>query len=143
MDRDNRDDIRHSSPGLVPGFVVVGLGVLFLLNNLKVVRIYEWWLLWPVVLIAIGMQKLIDSVHANDRASGAIMIAIGGVFLSTNLGWVSARIWEWWPLLLIGAGIAMLLNRTGHGLPGGLRMSSCSSDGIAVFGGFKRQIATD
>src|SRR5215510_11404527 len=116
MERDNRDYTRYTSPGLVPGLVVAALGVLFLLNNLKIVHIYSWWLLWPVILIVIGFQKLIDSPHSNERASGGVLIVIGTAFLATNLGWVSSSIWEWWPLLLIAAGLAMLFNRTGHGL---------------------------
>jgi hypothetical protein len=146
MSREDRDRIRYTSSGVVPGVIVVGLGVLFLLNNLRIVRIYEWWLLWPVVLIGIGLQKLIDSQRGNDRAGGAIMVVLGGVFLSTNLGWLPGRIWEWWPLILIGAGIMMLLNRWDSRFIAGRQArpeNSTKADAVAIFGGFKRQFTGD
>jgi predicted membrane protein len=145
MSEDNRDQVRYTSTGLVPGIIVAGLGVLFLLNNLHILRVYNWWLLWPVVLIAIGMTKLIDSPHHNERTGGAILVVIGGIFLGTNFGFLPWRIWAWWPVLLIGAGLMMLLNRTQAGCIAGIRvrpLTGKSADGVAVFGGFKRQISS-
>src|SRR5215469_11395678 len=144
MTGNNRDQIRYTSTGLVPGLIVAGMGVLFLLNNLNIVRVYDWWLLWPVILIAIGLTKLVDSPHHNEKAGGAVMLVVGGIFLATNLGYLSWRIWEWWPLILIGAGLMMLLNRTRTGFIHGIRTGSYTTrtpDAIAVFGGFKRQVA--
>jgi hypothetical protein len=147
MSNDNRDSIRCTSTGLVPGIIVVGIGVLFLLNNLGIVRVHDWWNLWPVILIAIGLTKLIDSPHPNEKSGGAVMLIVGGVFLARNMGWwLTWSIWEWWPILLIGAGLLMLLNRTGVGLPAGIRTrlhSGSRADALAIFGGFKRQDSSD
>jgi predicted membrane protein len=146
MSNDYRDSIRCTSAGLVPGMIVVGIGVLFLLNNLGIVRVHDWWNLWPVILIAIGLTKLVDSPHPNEKSGGAVMLIVGSVFLAKNMGWFTWSIWEWWPILLIGAGLLMLLNRTGIGLTAGIRTRSQSgtgADALAIFGGFKRQISTD
>src|SRR4051812_17931236 len=113
MRNDDRVAIGRTHNGWVPGIIVVGLGVLFLLNNLGIFRIHNWWALWPVVLIAMGFQRLIDSVHNNDRIGGLFMLAIGGVFLSNNLGFLPWRIWDWWPVVLIVAGVLMIFNRGG------------------------------
>ena len=79
MTEDNRDHIGRTHSGLVPGLIVAGIGVLFLLNNLRIVRVYEWWQFWPVILIAIGVTRLVDSQTANERTGGAIMLVIGGM----------------------------------------------------------------
>jgi hypothetical protein len=147
MTQDNRDHIGRSHSGLVPGLIVAGIGVIFLLNNLRIVHAYEIWRFWPVILIAIGVLKLVDSPHPNEKTFGAIMLVAGAIFLARNLGWISWRIWELWPLILIAAGLTMLLNRTGLiGIDPNIRIRSrdgSKPDAIAIFGGFKRQIATD
>lgn len=133
----------RTSAGWVPGLIVAGLGILFLLNNLNVVVIYNWWQLWPVVVIAIGITKLID---AGQKATGAVMIVVGGIFLATTLGWFSWRVWELWPLALIGAGVVMLIERLSalsKGSNWNIAESNGQTDGVAVFSGFKRRVTTD
>lgn len=148
MTQENGDQMIRTSTGLVPGLIIVGVGILFLLNNLEIVPVYDWWQLWPVVVIALGVTKLVDSPSSNERASGAVMILIGGVFLASTLGWFSPRAGDLWPVALIGAGVVMLFNRLGQ-LEGGGH-TSCriakpngKPDGVAVFGGFKRAYTTD
>ena len=150
MTQDNRDYFSRTSAGLIPGLIVAGLGVLFLLNNLQIVPVYNWWLYWPVVLIAIGVTRLVDSPHVNEKTGGAVMLVVGGIFLGTNLGLLSWRVWELWPLLLIGAGVMMLLNLTGAGFDTRFRErlvsgenTSSRPDEIAIFGCFKRKVTTD
>ena len=43
---------------LIPAIIVIGIGVLFLLNNLNVFYFWEWARYWPVILIAIGVVLL-------------------------------------------------------------------------------------
>ncbi len=57
MTQENHDDMIRSSAGYIPGLIVAGLGVIFLLSNLEIVRIYSWWQLWPVVLIGVGAKN--------------------------------------------------------------------------------------
>ncbi len=44
---------------------------------------------------------------------GLILVIIGAVFLADNLGWADISLWrlirDWWPLLVIWAGIDMLI----------------------------------
>jgi hypothetical protein len=51
------------------------------------------------------------------RSGGAlVLIALGIILLLSNLGYVSlGQILRWWPLLLIGIGASMLINRMGSG----------------------------
>ncbi len=147
MRDDNREHISHISAGLIPGLIVAGIGVLFLLNNLNLVRIHDVWRYWPLILIAIGAAKLVNSPHANEKTGGGIMVVAGGIFLASNLGLFPWSVWAFWPVLLIGAGVMMLLNRTGSGFVEGIRTRTTQrasrADAMAIFGGFKRQVATE
>lgn len=60
--------------GLVGPFILVGIGILFLLNNLGLVQVNFWRLastLWPVILIGIGLDMLIGR-----RSSAGSLLAL-------------------------------------------------------------------
>ena len=60
--------------GFVGPFILVGIGVLFLLNNLGFVQVNFWRLasaLWPVILIGIGLDMLIGR-----RSTGGSLLAL-------------------------------------------------------------------
>ncbi len=45
-----------------------------------------------------------------------ILILLGLFFLASNLGWTNASLGQllakWWPLILVGAGVTMLVDRS-------------------------------
>jgi hypothetical protein len=53
-------DAECCPPSRVPigAFVLIGLGVLFLLNEMDVVNFDRIWRFWPLVLIAVGIRVL-------------------------------------------------------------------------------------
>ena len=147
MPDDSSNHPRGHGTGLLPGLVVAGVGVLFLLDNLHLLRIHDVWKFWPLFLVALGSAKLVDSPHPREKTAGAVMVIVGGIFLATNLGLFSWSIWQFWPILLIAAGLLMLFNRGGAGLIAGVRLHPndrlLKADGVALFGGFKRRVVTD
>ncbi len=131
---------------MIPGLILAGVGALFLLSNLGYLPIYNWWQLWPLAVVAVGIVKLADSPDPGDQAAGAIMIVVGGIFLATTFGWVSWHVWQLWPVALIGLGLVMLVQRIRQDEEHP-HTRQCSAgprdrDGVAIFGGFKRRIAT-
>ena len=144
MTQDNHDQMIRTSAGYVPGLIVAGLGVLFLLSNLEIVRIYSWWQLWPVVVIGIGATKLVDDPSHHQKAAGAMMIVAGGFFLASTFGWLPWNVWDFWPVALIGAGVVMLVQRLGQ-IDERSRWNVPPTDrrtgGFALFSGFDRRIA--
>ena len=94
---------------MIPGLTLVGIGALFLLDNLHIVHVSTWFAYWPVILIGIGLVKLVDSNSAAGQIAGGVLMAVGGFFLADNLGYI--RIEQMWPLILIGIGLFMLWNR--------------------------------
>jgi hypothetical protein len=100
----------------------------------------------------------VDSAFASGRTVGGIFVAFGSIMLARNLGFLDVALRDLWPLILIGVGILMLLNRTTfwrEGLYVGISRSSARHwrrreheyrpgmlDEYAVFGGGKRKVNT-
>jgi hypothetical protein len=97
-------------PGtMIPGLILVAIGALFLLDNLHIVHVSAWFAYWPVLVIAVGLVKLVDSTYTGGRIAGGVMMTVGGLFLADNLGFL--RIDQMWPLILIAIGVFMLWTR--------------------------------
>jgi hypothetical protein len=101
----------RSNHGLIPGAIIIGIGVLFLLDNFHIVYVRDWWRFWPVALIAVGLVKLVDSTYAGGRVFGGVLLGVGAIFLGGTLGFYDVTMHELWPLFLIGLGLMMLGNR--------------------------------
>jgi hypothetical protein len=98
---------------MIPGMILVAIGTLFLLDNLHIVHVSTWFAYWPVILIAVGLVKLVDSTHTGGQIAGGVLMAVGGLFLADNLGYL--RIDQMWPLILIAIGLFLLWNRVHPG----------------------------
>jgi hypothetical protein len=138
---------RGNIPGVVPALIVIGIGLLFLLNNLNIFFIHDIWRYWPGILIAVGLVKMVDSPHSNGRLTGGILVGVGGLFLADNLGFLNLTWGSFWPLVLIGAGLLMLWSRLAP-LPAGVpNIPAGAHEGAlnenAVFGGVERKVSTD
>ena len=109
--RQKMREARHSRPfhGLFPGLVLVLLGGLFLAGQQNWITGNTWWQ-W--LLIGLGAISIISGLvqyhapeyHHSRRHKfvwGVVLIALGTVFL---LGFS-----HWWPAVLIGAGIVIIL----------------------------------
>jgi hypothetical protein len=98
------------SGGLIFGFAIVAVGVLFLLDNFGV-PVGFLWEYWPVILIAVGLAKVVDSRNTSARTGGAITMLVGVVLIADKihlpfLNHVS--LWSLWPLAIIAFGFMML-----------------------------------
>jgi hypothetical protein len=95
--------------------ILIALGIVFLLSNLGALRGNVWdtiVLLWPVILIVIGL----DSIYKREGLVGAIfMIGLGTVFLLANFGMIVLNVWQLvlrlWPVLLVAIGLDLVVGR--------------------------------
>jgi hypothetical protein len=144
-----QDDWRghHSIPGILPALIVIGIGVLFLLNNLNIFYMHDIWRFWPVILIAAGLAKMVDSPYSNGKATGGILVGIGALFLANTLGLLNLSWADFWPLVLIGAGLLMLWTRLAPPMMGTPEIPTGAHEGTlneyAIFGGVDRKMTTD
>jgi hypothetical protein len=144
---DYRPQTWRNSPGLIPAMVIIGIGVLFLLNNLHILYMEQWYRYWPVIFIAAGLAKLVDANTNAARAMGGVTIGVGALLLADNLNIIQLTWADLWPLVLIGVGVLMLVNRLSSPLPA-TKSWSCrnhsTTDGVfranAIFSGFKRKV---
>lgn len=104
---------RSHSGRWVPGLILIGLGIIFLANNLTGIEIQNWWALF-ILIPAFGafarawerykQAGMLDSQARGSVLGGLIMTTLAAVFLF-NLNWV------WFgPVLLILLGLTLLGN---------------------------------
>lgn len=100
---------RHPGGHLFFGLVLILIGLVFLLGNMGVIDAGRVFRFWPVILIALGILRLIES-EADDygRGSGMFWIVLGSVFLLMSLDVFRIVFRDIWPVALIGLGILML-----------------------------------
>lgn len=98
-----------SARGFIPGLIVLTLGVLFLLHNFDVLRLWDLWLYWPLILIAAGVHRALDS---QSRALGIGAICLGIGFQAVNLEALRFHdLLDFWPFILITVGITLLARK--------------------------------
>jgi len=95
----------------IPALILITIGALFLLNNLHIIAFHDIFEYWPVALVAWGIFKVVDQPEPGPKMMGGILIAVGGLLLSINLGYLHMGWGELWPLVLIGVGLLMLTQR--------------------------------
>ena len=95
---------------VIVALFVIALGVLFLLKNLGVPISFDIWQLWPVALILVGLSHLSQTRETGQSLGGWILIAIGVLFLLSNLDIIPYGFFEFWPVVLILVGILILKN---------------------------------
>ena len=97
--------------GLGFGLFLMLIGVLFLGYNFGIISysIKEIIFSWPMILILIGVIQFFK----RRLVSGVVLILIGGFFMIPKVipGLDGQFVHIYWPLLLIGAGIVILLQR--------------------------------
>ncbi len=94
------------------GLILIIIGAILMLETFDIMNIgrilAEWW---PLILIFIGIAKL----KGTDKTSGAVLFVIGVVLLLVTLRILNwASIWRFWPLLLIGFGVSIIMRAKGQ-----------------------------
>jgi hypothetical protein len=94
------------------GVIVIGLGVLFTLDNLGFVHAREILRWWPVLLMIFGLLHLMGLGRRPSVTVGLIFLLGGGWMLLHEAHLVSMDVWQLWPVLLIVWGISMIRGRS-------------------------------
>ena len=99
---------------LFAGLVILALGTLALLSNFGMVRIFNVWRLWPLILVAVGLAKLLQPRGAHGRFPGGVFLAIGLWLLLQNLGVWPYSLGDLWPLLVVALGAFLVWGAFGR-----------------------------
>lgn len=131
------------APGMIVALAIIAVGILFLLDNFGF-PVGMVWSYWPVILIAVGLAKLIDSRDTPGRTGGAIIMIVGLVLIADKIHlpfFNNISIWALWPLALITFGIIMFWGSLEGRRPGQpFRLTGDGLNQYAVFGGGKRRM---
>ena len=94
---------------IVFGFVVIALGVLFTLDNLGVLEAGEILRWWPAVLVVVGISRLAGLYCRQKLVAGIVFTLLGSLLLLRELGFSTPNPWDFWPVLLVAAGLSMVI----------------------------------
>lgn len=90
------------------GIVLLVLGVLWTLDNLRFLNageILDWW---PLVLVALGVVKLAGLGGRSRPFAGVFWIGAGGLLLAHNLRYLPWGLDELWPVGLVFLGLMLV-----------------------------------
>ena len=103
-----KNNQRDPQQRLVFGLLIMAVGVLALLDNLRIFEGVRLISFWPAVFIVGGILKMSQSQARSGYVIGAIFIAVGSIMTLNNLGVISVRIRDFWPVILIAIGFLVI-----------------------------------
>lgn len=124
------------TPGLVLGVVVLGAGIILLLDKQGILPAGRiWHFFFPAALMLAGIAKLTQPGSGSGRFWGAVLTAAGALLFIDRLGYAEISFNRLWPLVIIALGV-MLVWRALEWQGGKTPAESTSLlNGWAVFGG--------
>jgi predicted membrane protein len=128
--------------GLIPGAIILAVGIIFLLDSLGYVRARHFLQFWPMILIFVGIAKM---ARRDSRIWGALVLLFG-IFLQLSELGIGHFSWgQFWPLLLIAGGAMAMWSA----IQARRLMPTASSDTTdprdtleesAIFGGIEKRL---
>ena len=141
------NDTNRASGQVVLGLLVVGMGILFLLDNLDILNFRHAVGFWPLVFIVAGCAALLGNGPRSGNYVGGVLVAIGVLMILGRMGFFYISWGTLWPLVMIALGGLVLYRSLGPGRlarPGAVEGAGPDNvvDIVAVLGGFERRIST-
>ncbi len=93
---------------LAAGLVLIALGVLFTLDEFRLLDLGAVWQFWPTILIGLGLYQLLRP-EPGKRGSGLWLLLIGAWLQVNTLKALDLSYGDTWPILLILIGAAILV----------------------------------
>ena len=143
-----KSETNRSIPSqVILGVFAIGMGVLFLLDNLDIFEFHRAVAFWPAAFILFGVIKLLDTQSPNGVLVGSILVGVGVVMTINRLGFMHINMRALWPLIIIFLGAAVVFKAvTGRRLLGMQAKDDEATDSVvditAILGGFDRRITT-
>jgi len=137
----------RASSQVVLGLLVVGMGILFLLDNLDILDFRHAIGFWPLAFIVAGCAALFGTGPRSGNYLGGVLVAVGVLMIVGRLGFFYVSWGTLWPLVMIALGGLVLYRSLG---PGRVAREGVMADAnpdhvvdiVAVLGGFERRVTT-
>lgn len=92
---------------VIIGFFLLILGVLFFIQNMGIADVRPLFRYWPVIFVILGLHHLVQHHTIAGIIWGGLLILFGVGLLLPLLN-INIHIFDFWPLLLVLLGIAMI-----------------------------------
>ena len=93
---------------IVLGTIIIGIGVLALLDKLNIFPIGQIFNFWPCVFAVIGFLKIAQSNSRSSMLIGVGFVAVGILLTLKQLGFIHVEWRDWWPVILIAVGASII-----------------------------------
>jgi predicted membrane protein len=138
---------KNVSRQVILGMLVIGMGLLFLLDNMNIWNFGRALSFWPMAFIVVGVIKLCDTNSSDGVILGGALILVGVLMMLDRLGLVYFSWRTIWPVMLIALGGSVVYRAVaGRRLVGSSAKDAVGSDDVvdvtAILGGFERRINT-
>ena len=97
----------------IPGIVLIGLGVIFLVQNYMGQQLRNWWALFLLIPVLFTVERGYSSFKAGrtgeaigQLTGGLVLVALIVIFL------FELPIGQLWPIFLIIGGLSLLVSRS-------------------------------
>lgn len=132
---------------LIVGAFILIIGILALADNLHFFNAKDIIQFWPTVFIIVGALKLSNTRTRSGTMIGGGLVLLGIAMTLNYLGVISFRLRDWWPLVVIMAGLAMIFkdklrNTDGSGLCAQENSNESNIDVVAVMSGHQGNVAS-
>jgi predicted membrane protein len=122
------------------GVIILIVGVLSLLDNLQLFDAHLALHFWPMVLMAFGALKIIQTRTGSGYLVGGGMVLAGVLLTLQNFNLITFRWRDWWPAVLILVGLAVIFKdrlnrRVGQAYDAPMADGQSRLDVVAVMSG--------
>lgn len=90
---------------VITGLLLLLLGLLFILDNFRIIDAGSLWDYWPLFIIGPGLSRVLAPSRPGQRVGGLILMGIGTVFLLRNLDILWIPFHRVWPFALVAVGL--------------------------------------
>lgn len=127
------------TPQLLLGLIVIGIGVLFTLDNLGIAHWSHYvFRYWPAGLVAVGVLKLWHSREAGGAFGGLLFTLAGTWLLLEQTALVRISFVDLWPLLLVFVGAFLVWQGVAAPRRRTADDTNSTVSGMAILGGVSR-----
>jgi uncharacterized protein YqgC (DUF456 family) len=112
---DQNPDVKQTNYGLIPGLVMIFLGLLFLLWNFDFLEIgHRWWALFFLIPISFMTADMLHRRrNPSQQGTGASRGSLIGIVTLSSLMVIFLFDMRWsvvWPIFIIIGGLSVLLS---------------------------------
>jgi hypothetical protein len=93
---------RRAAGRVLLGLLVIAAGAALLMSNLGLLHIEAGYRLWPLILVALGLAKLVER---GVLSGGGHWLIFLGLFLLAGFMEREDLIERWWPLAVVWIGL--------------------------------------